>query len=113
MGWRHAVFALAFSLGCGGGSHVRQTFIALQDDFATFESWRRYDLGDMPIEGHPAGPRFAYLNQLPKKGAQEYPVGTIIVKAVELEEVVAWDVFAMVKRGGNFNAEGALNWEFF
>jgi len=24
-----------------------------------------------------------------------------------------WDVFAMAKRGGNFNVDGAKNWEFF
>ena len=25
----------------------------------------------------------------------------------------SWDVFAMVKRGGGFNRDGALDWEYF
>ena len=41
------------------------------------------------------------------------PVGALIVKTVENGAPQQWDLFAMAKRGGNYNADGATNWEFF
>ncbi len=90
-------------------------FIALDSDFATFESWPMTALGSEPLAGHPTGPRFGYLNHPAPKGAKQYPVGTIIVKAIEQpgSPDTSWEIFAMAKRGGDFNAGGATNWEFF
>jgi predicted CxxxxCH...CXXCH cytochrome family protein len=42
-----------------------------------------------------------------------FPVGTIIVKETEEADVTQRTVFAMVKRGGGFNATGAVGWEWF
>jgi hypothetical protein len=102
-----------FVAGCDDKSG--SVFIALDSDFATFESWPVVMLGSEPLVGHPPGPRFGYLNHKAPKGAKQYPVGTLIVKAIEPPGApdTSWEIFAMGKRGGNFNAEGALNWEFF
>jgi hypothetical protein len=82
-------------------------FIALDRDFASFRNWETVDFGDENIEGHPAGHAYGYLNH--RTTASTYPVGTLIVKAFQ----PSWDLFAMAKRGGNFNPKGAVNWEFF
>jgi hypothetical protein len=110
-----AVAALALgilALGCDEGHSL--TFIALDGDFAGFRGWRRVPLGDAPLVGHPPGPRFGYVSRDAGKGAMAYPLGTIIVKTVEPTAAPeTWELFAMAKRGGGFNAEGARDWEFF
>lgn len=111
--------------GAGGGSAGEQggaagsgaeptTFIALERDFAGYRKWTSFYMG----EGDPEtddilGPRTVYINQLPKPGATKFPVGTIIVKAVQVGEPAEWQLFAMVKRGGDYNFLGARDWEFF
>jgi len=96
--------------GYGGAKNGNDpVFIALGSDFTAFRDWPKTALGDAPIQGHPAGPRFAYRKELP--GPTEYPVGAIIVKTVERDTTPqSWDIFAMTKRGGGFNPRGALNW---
>jgi hypothetical protein len=43
-----------------------------------------------------------------------YPVGTLLVKVVQAEpDPTQWVLFAMAKRGGAYNADGARGWEFF
>jgi hypothetical protein len=54
-----------------------------------------------------------YLNQAPPHGSTEFPVGTIIVKDLGPGPGTAATTFAMVKRGGGFNEQGATNWEWF
>jgi hypothetical protein len=89
-------------------------FIALDSDFAKFRTWERLSVGDAPLAGHPPGPRYVYLSQRAPKGASQYPVGTLVVKTIESDpDPSHWEVFAMTKRGGGFNARGAVNWEFF
>ena len=92
-------------------------FIALAGDFDGFESWTHYDLGHQVAAGsvHLAGARSVYLNQAPPSGASAFPVGTILVKIVRQEAAagIADQVFAMAKRGGNFNDGGAAGWEWF
>jgi hypothetical protein len=112
---RRAVLLSALALGaisCGpeasGG-----TFIAFDRNFEGFQSWERFSLGDSALPGHPPGPRFAYLNRRPPRGATEYPVGTVLVKTVEAGTPQQWELFAMVKRGGDYNAMGAVGWEWF
>jgi hypothetical protein len=98
-------------LGCDA-SPAPQVFIALGRDFAPFRSWTRFSLGDAPLEGHPDGPRFGYVKEPPRGGA--YPIGSIIVKSVEVTpDEQSWSLFAMVKRGGGYNADGARGWEYF
>jgi hypothetical protein len=105
--------ALALGPGCseGGAGGGGDTYVPLPGDFIPFRGWTRIFLGDGPLEGHPAGPRYGYVKTKP--GATEYPIGAIIVKTVENGEPQQWDVFAMAKRGGNYNPGGATNWEFF
>ena len=89
-------------------------FIAFSEDFADFQSWTSFYLGDLPptINEIP-GPRTVYIKQLPPKGSQSFPVGTMIVKAIQVGDPVDWQIFAMVKRGGGFNDVGAVGWEWF
>jgi hypothetical protein len=101
------------TLGCDS-TPTGEVFIALNGDFAPFRTWSRVFVGDGPLDGHPAGPRYGYVKQKPPAGATEYPVGSIIVKTVERGTTPQeWDIFAMAKRGGQFNSAGASNWEFF
>jgi len=86
-------------------------FIAFADDFNNYTGWQMFHLYNQPQEGnvHTAGDRFIYLNRTPPKDSTTFPVGTVIVKQLPN----AGQVFAMVKRGGDFNEGGALNWEWF
>jgi hypothetical protein len=100
-------------------------FIALQRDFAQFRTWQKFSFGDGPVEGHPIGPRYGFVKQVLQPGEKTYPIGDIIVKTIETPPSPSpspwpspvpeqqWDIFAMAKRGGGFNAEGAKNWEYF
>lgn len=105
--------ALALA-GCDDSPAV---FIALQSDFAEFESWQSYPLSQAPLSGHPDGPRVGFLNKIPPHGSTTYPVGSIIVKEVQSTaaagDFTQWALFAMVKRGGGYNSDGARDWEFF
>jgi hypothetical protein len=57
---------------------------------------------------HRSGKRTVYINQLPPTGATSFDTGTIIVKTMQSGEV-----FARVKRGGDYNKNGNLGWEWF
>ena len=99
-------------------------FIALERDFQDFESWTRVDLSVRPAvsEAHTAGVAHEYVNQLPKAGSKSFPVGTMLVKTVEHDPKAPTadgkpakkgpDIFAMVKRGGGYNASGSKSWEW-
>jgi hypothetical protein len=102
----------ALAASCGPAD-TGDTFVAFDQDFEGFRNWERISVGDSALPGHPPGPRFAYLNRRPAHGAQEYPVGTIVVKTVETGTPEQWELFAMVKRGGTYNAMGAVGWEWF
>lgn len=87
-------------------------FIALSRDFADFTTWTHFDL---PANGlatgiHGAGLQTVFINQLPPAGATAFPAGTVLVKRMTNGDP---PIFAMVKRGGNFNAGGASGWEWF
>lgn len=90
-------------------------FIAMDRDFAGFLQWRRVELGTVMLAGHPPGTRVAFVNTAQRPSGTEYPVGTIIVKAITQNsaDTNQWAVIAMAKRGGDFNHDGARNWEFF
>jgi hypothetical protein len=94
---------------CGG---TPSAFIATQSDFAGYAAWERYDLGMAMNGGHPIGPQFVYRSGLPANG--RYPVASILVKEIQIGTLPQqWELFGMVKRGGNFNPNGARDWEFF
>lgn len=111
-----AVFGLTacldHELPPGEDADGQDVFIALQRDFADFQDWPAFDLGTLEhadVEGQVV----VYLERLPPRDAEVWPVGTRIVKTVELGEPTSWVIHAMVKRGGDFNAGGALGWEYF
>jgi hypothetical protein len=114
-----SLFALA---ACGGGSGDGTApggelgfFIAYAPDFELFRSWEAFHLPDSSAQDpvHLAGPKTDYLNKRPPPGSSEFPVGTIIVKEIEVGPMEDRQVFAMVKRGGGYNAAGAPGWEWF
>lgn len=121
------LLSLVASAGCGGaatgdGSSTTQpetttTFIALQRDFQSFSTWEHFHMdGDGSGTPHFGVNRDVYLNHRPPKGATSFPVGTIIVKhtdGVGDPDNGGPRTFAMVKRGGDYNKQGALNWEWF
>src|SRR5581483_5756799 len=114
-----AVAALTLA-ACGARSSApagAAEFIAEDSDFASFREWTSFQLPSTnPVSDlvYPAGARVAYLDQRPPRGATRYPNGTIIVKAIELGAGPSdWEIFARAKRGGDFNAAGAVGWEFF
>ena len=96
-----------------GGDDANQVFVALQQDFDGFSSWPSYDLGVGTGDGlSNDDDRIAFINTRPPHGSSAFPIGTIIVKT-DGSGADAGPTFAMVKRGGGFNAKGADGWELF
>jgi hypothetical protein len=121
-------------LACGASapsSAPGGTFTAFATDFDGFHAWPSGpatpgpDLPPVPGgDGVDAGsiaadggvhvlPLTVYWNHPPPTGSTKFPVGTIIVKETDEPDLTARKVFAMVKRGGDFNPTGAVNWEWF
>lgn len=86
------------------------SFVAMQSDFAGFTTWSTYAVADADT-GHVAGDRVVYVNVPPPGGGASFPVGTIIVKTIDWSG--GTDVHAMVKRGADYNPDGAFGWEWF
>ncbi|HZL21294.1 MAG TPA: hypothetical protein VFG23_26405 [Polyangia bacterium] len=114
-------------------------FIATISDFQDFQSW--HSAPAMPAttlppidggDGVDAGtvtpdagtvtpdagavhvlPLTVYWNNPPPHGSTTFPVGTIIVKETSETDPTARKIFAMVKRGGDFDPNGAVNWEWY
>jgi hypothetical protein len=94
---------------------ARTPFIAFARDFQVFRAWERIDLPSERHQGltHVAGKRREYLSQRPPPGATQFPVGTILVKELVGAASSGHGLFAMVKRGGDYNRAGARGWEWF
>lgn len=115
-----ALFVLVAAAACGGGTEEPPgdgqptSFIAVAATFRDFRSWPSFHSDGPPDDGviskDVLGPRTQYVNQLPPPGSTEFPVGTVVVEARENDLM---KIFAGVKRGLNFNTEGARNWEWF
>jgi hypothetical protein len=92
-------------------------FIAQGRDFDDYSSWSRVVVATTPdANGHNAAPRTVYVNQLPEDGSDEWPVGTMLVKegsGLEADGLTGTQTHAMVKRGGSYNLDGAIGWEWF
>lgn len=122
MSWRAALLLGALAAhGCGSvevppaEKTVRDPFIAMQSDFIAMFGWHHWDLPDvMNSFGHRrGGESHLYVNRPVPPVDQPLPVGTILIKLVELgDDPRDWDVHAMAKRGGDFNAAGAPGWEY-
>lgn len=110
--WLTMVFALS---GCGpaGTQEPETSFIAMPKDFQGYESWEGFVLPPgNAADPHTAIGRTVHLNRRPPQGSTEFPIGTILVK-VPADANSSGDVFAMVKRGGTYNFQGAVGWEWF
>jgi hypothetical protein len=116
-----AVFACFVAMsGCGKKVEPHDLprpapFIAFERDFQGFRDWIEVELPKVEAQGvtHTEGEASEYINALPAAGKASFPVGTIIVKEVENEEKKTHKVFAMVKRGADYNQRGAPGWEWF
>jgi hypothetical protein len=113
---RAAALLLIIAAGCsssGATADAGDTFIAFNSSFEPFRTWTMVhdDLEDPSgtLGSGVAGPRDQYINMLPPAGSTEFPNGTIIVEV----RTDSGKIFASVKRGGDFNAGGAKNWEYF
>jgi hypothetical protein len=138
--WSPGLFALALAgsgvaAGCSvapaANGDAGSIFVAFASNFNGFHSWPNtavatpspnlppVDAGGVGPDGavtdggvHPP-PETEYWNQSPPPGSTTFPVGTMIVKETDEADPTKRQVFAMVKRGGDFNAGGAVNWEFY
>jgi hypothetical protein len=100
----------------GTGTGADSCFIAYDTSFAGFTQWTSYAYSESASIGgniHFAGPRTEYINKLPAQGATEFAPGTIIVKEIVGINADSHHIFAMVKRGCDYNAGGATNWEWY
>jgi len=90
-------------------------FIALGTDFEDFREWPRWEIPDIGTSsGHdPGEPRFIYVRDPAPAWGDPFPVGAMIVKTLEVGAPPEWEIHAMAKRGGEYNAEGARGWEWF
>lgn len=100
--------------GCGAAAPSdgeRFPFIAFGADFVGFRAWPSQAMESPVAQGstHVSGTRTVFINALPPADAVAFPVGTIIVKETQADA----KVFARVKRGGGYNATGAVDWEWF
>lgn len=105
------------SCGDGGGSVDKNgtltTFTAFGKDFAGYHSWTAFDTtDDADLAGiHDGSTVTEYINQVPASGLSEFPVTTIIVKEAT-GGTLPHELFAMVKRGGDYNS-ALPGWEWF
>ena len=112
-----ALAACALGAACGGGpsapppSMPNGEFVAFGSDFQDFVDWPSIALTFPSVAGspHAAGARTVFINHEPPPDATAFPVGTILVKRTEADG----QLLARVKRGGNYNASGAVGWEWF
>lgn len=90
------------------------SFIAVGRDFEGFLDWPSVAIesGGQP-GGHTVGPARTYLRGRVPATDLPFDVGTILVKATPADSFEGWEVHAMVKRGGGYNADGAVGWEWF
>jgi hypothetical protein len=90
------------------------SFVAFSSAFRDFRTWERIPVeGAMLPVGAVPGPTAVYVNARAPEGSARWPVGTILVKAIEHEALEDWVIHAMVKRGVPYNRDGAIGWEFF
>ena len=125
----------AGAVGCGASppTAAGTTFVAFASDFNGFHSWPSavampspnlppVDAGRGTDAGPDGGATDGGVHPVPETEywkipstptGNEFPVGTIIVKETNEVDPTARQVFALVKRGGDFNPTGAVNWEWF
>jgi hypothetical protein len=88
-------------------------FVPQTRDFQPFRDWMMFQVTPTGAHDDQNGETIIYLNDMPPADATVFPVGTILVKTMKSADASQSSIHAMVKRGGNFNADGAAGWEFF
>ncbi|UJR79364.1 hypothetical protein [Sandaracinus amylolyticus] len=109
------VLAIACSIAACAAPEPGAEFVARDEDFERFLEWPSFELppGSLTMAHEDGATRRLYFTHVPESASAPFPVGTILVKTAELGEPSTWEIHAMVKRGGDFNATGARGWEFF
>jgi hypothetical protein len=122
------LFATAISaLACVPGEGIdttcadAATCIAFADTFKDFRTWPSTSGVTAPgvtvppddAGIHLVGPMTTYINRRPPSGSTSFPVGTVIVKEVSEGPLQGRAIHAMVKRGGDYDPGGAVDWEWF
>ena len=109
--------ALPEASGCvpapGTLSPEPSVFVPMPADFAGYTSWPSLSIPaatTATTASVHSGPATVYISAPPSDGATTFPVGTRIVKVMAGPDV---RIFAMAKRGGDYNATGAKGWEWF
>jgi hypothetical protein len=126
MNLKHAILPIALATtscgsaaGTGGGDQADSvsTLVATAASFQGFRGWPSVAAtapNGMTDGIDPSQPRTAYINRRPPHGSSTFPTGTLIVKEFDGPPALAdRRVFAMVKRGGGYNENGATEWEWF
>jgi len=114
------VFGLCALLSACSGSGASSeepsstSFLAVAADFRGYRSWPAFDVSaEAVIVGiHDGSTVTEYVSALPPSGSTEFPLGTLIVKEA-IGGTMEHELFAMARRGGNFNSTGARGWEWF
>jgi hypothetical protein len=108
-----ACIAACGSSGASSPGDKPEVLVAFPENFRGYHSWESFDVTfDADLVGiHDGSKVTEYLNMRPAPGSTEFPVGTLIVKEAT-GGTIPHEIFAMVKRGGGYNA-GAPGWEWF
>ena len=117
-----ALLASATACGTKAGDGTDEnvsanTFVPFAKDFQGFRTWEAFPLPTQVaapasnVNVHLGGKRTLYLKARPPKGSTTFPVGTLIVK--EVLGAGENKLFAMTKRGGDYNSNGAKGWASF
>jgi hypothetical protein len=91
-------------------------FVAFASSFDGYHDWTSMPAiapPNAPMGLHTTGPMTVYINRVPPPSSTQFPLGTIIVKETQEADPAQRTVFAMVKRGGGYDAMGAVGWEWF
>jgi hypothetical protein len=127
-GLGRTALASACVLACGCGSAAAPSsgaprdggglpeFIAFASSFEDYRAWSHFTVFDDGGAGgavHVATTLIEYRNDPDASSDPGFPLGTIIVKEAPTGDPDTRQAFAMVKRGGGFNASGAAGWEWF
>ncbi|HEY4012951.1 MAG TPA: hypothetical protein VGM06_06420 [Polyangiaceae bacterium] len=117
VGWAAIVLSLAScaddTVDANDGA---ASFIAYAADFDGYRSWSQttvFDDGGAGGSVHPGAELVEYINRPSPTDGGVFSEGTVIVKEGIDGDPATRQAFAMAKRGGTYNAGGALGWEWF
>ncbi len=95
---------------CQAEEGSNDSFVAMQQDWATFRSWTSRELPKGALEHGQEGGRIYYSHELPV-WVEHWPTGSLILKETLSADGYV-EIHAMARRNGGFNPEGQ-GWEWF